>query len=536
MLGVHASPQILPENTHLVYPLSDVAKLSCRPNVWSTMDPACITKLPIIHGANYSQYKDNKEYTFNYTVLWRGTYYDGRDPQRGAHPWVDIASVQWTPLYALADGTVYFAGWQNGYGNVVKIRFRYWGNIYYAVYAHTNKIFVKKGQSVSMGQKIAEVGNTGMTFWWGGGYHVHFEINKEKHWRLEYYLTGCPDKSVGDFGIVDKGLCRKEIWEHQVDPIALLESAGATLVKTAYDRNVNNATPNQKSTTIKVRSEENSEEVKNDDVKAEEGEKEKTPGSNKEMASDPGVKSENTWEWDVRAEESSEEIKKGNKKSEESAKEVKKDGVKPKKPQKASIHTTSTVKKQSWDNASMKDDPYTGQETPNNQTKKSDETITSKTTKTPESTVHNAAQKEDSYKKESTLSSTYFSDEDIITTWNMISLDLDTDNELVRHFLNLYDIKAYSSFWERSTLWKESKEKIIFTIVEKSSATPFSGILPLPLSFMTSNGKTQLSYNQVSLIKDGKATIDITFTKTGKSAILLMVDTQRLAALKYTIQ
>lgn len=236
MLWVHANTTLLQWNSHIVYPLSDVAKLECRPWLRSEISSECITKLPIIHSANYQKYKDNKEYRFNYTVLWRGTYQNGRDIDKGAHPWVDIASVQWTPLYAIANGEVYFAWRQNGYGNVVKIRFRYWSYNYYAVYAHTNKIFVKKWQHVHRGQKIAEVGNTGMTFGAWGGYHVHFEINKEKNWRLEYYLTGCPDRSVGDFGIVDKGLCRKEIAEHQVDPIVFLESAGATLVKTENEK------------------------------------------------------------------------------------------------------------------------------------------------------------------------------------------------------------------------------------------------------------------------------------------------------------
>lgn len=87
------------------------------------------------------------------------------------HKGVDMAGPTGTPLYATADGTVIFAGWQSGYGKVVKIQHDFG---YVTVYAHQNKIHVTKGQRVSRGERIGDMGNTGRS----SGPHVHYEIQR----------------------------------------------------------------------------------------------------------------------------------------------------------------------------------------------------------------------------------------------------------------------------------------------------------------------------------------------------------------------
>lgn len=85
------------------------------------------------------------------------------------HKGTDFAAPHGTPIYATADGVVIHAGWQSGYGRMVKIQHEFGIE---TRYAHNSKLFVKKGERVSRGQKIAAMGNTGRST----GTHLHYEV------------------------------------------------------------------------------------------------------------------------------------------------------------------------------------------------------------------------------------------------------------------------------------------------------------------------------------------------------------------------
>jgi len=85
------------------------------------------------------------------------------------HNGVDYGAPSGTPVRAIGDGVVEFAGWQNGYGNVIHIRH---SNDRSTVYAHLSRIDVTKGQRLEQGATIGAVGQTG----WATGPHLHFEI------------------------------------------------------------------------------------------------------------------------------------------------------------------------------------------------------------------------------------------------------------------------------------------------------------------------------------------------------------------------
>jgi len=89
--------------------------------------------------------------------------------QMRAHLGVDYAAPTGTPVRVVGDGTVEFAGWQGGYGNVVHIKHNGSDT---TVYAHLSRIDVRKGQRVSQGQHVGAVGATG----WATGPHLHFEF------------------------------------------------------------------------------------------------------------------------------------------------------------------------------------------------------------------------------------------------------------------------------------------------------------------------------------------------------------------------
>ncbi|WP_458121152.1 murein hydrolase activator EnvC family protein [Paenibacillus sp. Z6-24] len=87
------------------------------------------------------------------------------------HAGVDFAAPQGTPIVASDGGTVVIAGAMSGYGNAVIIDH---GNGIQTLYGHIRNggVMVSQGQSVSKGQKIAEVGSTGNST----GPHCHFEV------------------------------------------------------------------------------------------------------------------------------------------------------------------------------------------------------------------------------------------------------------------------------------------------------------------------------------------------------------------------
>jgi len=95
-----------------------------------------------------------------------------RDPKTGGrrmHNGVDFAAAMGTPLHATADGVVIHAGWQSGYGRLVKIQHDFGIE---TRYAHLSKIRVKVGQRVSRGQKIGDMGASGRVT----GVHLHYEV------------------------------------------------------------------------------------------------------------------------------------------------------------------------------------------------------------------------------------------------------------------------------------------------------------------------------------------------------------------------
>jgi murein DD-endopeptidase MepM/ murein hydrolase activator NlpD len=85
------------------------------------------------------------------------------------HEGIDIGVGYGTPIHAAASGQVVYAGWMDGYGNLVAIDH---GRGISTAYGHQSSIAVSNGQTVSQGQVIGYVGCTGHCF----GPHLHFEV------------------------------------------------------------------------------------------------------------------------------------------------------------------------------------------------------------------------------------------------------------------------------------------------------------------------------------------------------------------------
>lgn len=89
--------------------------------------------------------------------------------RRSNHTGLDIAATTGTPIKVMADGVVTNASYSGSYGKLIKVDH---GNGVETWYAHTSKMYVKKGQEVKAGDEIATVGSTGNST----GPHLHLEI------------------------------------------------------------------------------------------------------------------------------------------------------------------------------------------------------------------------------------------------------------------------------------------------------------------------------------------------------------------------
>lgn len=108
-------------------------------------------------------------------VSWpvQGTIISGYRASRGAraHEGIDIRAPRGTGVHSVAAGLVVQSGWMNGYGNLVTLDH---GDGLETRYAHLSEIFVRVGERVEPGERVAAVGATGNAT----TPHLHFEVRQ----------------------------------------------------------------------------------------------------------------------------------------------------------------------------------------------------------------------------------------------------------------------------------------------------------------------------------------------------------------------
>ncbi len=88
---------------------------------------------------------------------------------RDFHSGIDIAANSGTEIRATAPGTVMSAGWESGYGFLIRLQHKYG---FQTLYGHCEKIIVRQGDPIKKGQIIGFVGQSGQAT----GCHCHYEI------------------------------------------------------------------------------------------------------------------------------------------------------------------------------------------------------------------------------------------------------------------------------------------------------------------------------------------------------------------------
>lgn len=85
------------------------------------------------------------------------------------HAGLDFKAGYGTPIYAVTDGTIAYAGRKGGYGNFVQVNH---GGGLASGYGHMSRIAARAGSRVRRGQIIGYVGSTGLST----GPHLHYEL------------------------------------------------------------------------------------------------------------------------------------------------------------------------------------------------------------------------------------------------------------------------------------------------------------------------------------------------------------------------
>ena len=157
--GINAKIQNVLENRNVVSPESPLFFKLLSDRVSLTKD----LRLAL----NYIPLKSPMDYY--YISSKYGYRKDPITKKKRFHPGIDLAGTWHEDVLAPADGTVFFAGNNGGYGKMVKIKHKY-GIV--TTYGHLQKILVSKGQKVTIGKRIGKMGTTGRST----GQHLHYEI------------------------------------------------------------------------------------------------------------------------------------------------------------------------------------------------------------------------------------------------------------------------------------------------------------------------------------------------------------------------
>lgn len=177
-------------------------QIPCDPRAvdFCVTDGHFLLRLPIF-------YPDNNSVDRSYP--YASTENGKRDPHHG----VEFSNAFGTPVHAAGEGVVVFAGpddvavyspWRNYYGNLVVIEHE---NDLFTLYAHLSKIDTHVGDHVTVGEKIGEVGQSGVAI----GSHLHFEVRRgdaEDYFATlnpELWLAPRPTFGVISLSVIDAG-------------------------------------------------------------------------------------------------------------------------------------------------------------------------------------------------------------------------------------------------------------------------------------------------------------------------------------------
>jgi len=482
----------LPNNTSFSYPLKQVSTLECRTQYFEDMDESCKINLPIIKWANYAAYMSNTTYRSIYTTLWAAPYSDTWNQEIWAHAWIDVATARGTPLYSIWNGVVYSAGRNSSYGNLVRIKYIYNWEIVYWVYAHMDTIEVEAWQVVTRWQRIWTVWNTGNTSWALWWYHVHFEIDKDNGWRPAYSYTNCADLDKWHYKIIQNGLCRTELFKYQYDPIKILE----WIPKSEADKPTIYSTVNNNDENIQANTWNQNNVVVNTWIVASTD----TEHNSAQNTSKPENQT-NTWNTTPWNNASNNISDNENNKPQETVKPT--EETKPIE----SVNTSTWTNEQSTTPVQNNPEPQPVHE----------QTKPTETTSPTQNTEPKPQQKDP----------------------EVVELNFSKLTWMPQHFMTQRDVEMKSKLNTRSLkLWETLTLDIeVFKKWTRENREYYSNwILQTQFDFLTNNDNISINITSLQLLTKWKATVEITWNKSWKSALVINLWWQKIWVLNVNVQ
>lgn len=149
----------------------------------------------------------------------------------GSHPAVDIKTLRDTPVYSIANGMVVKAAYSSTWGNYVVIEHQNVPNpvspsqttTLYSSYSHLDQLFTSEGVTVTKGQVIGEVGDTGTAT----TYHLHFQMETANSpWHPYWPFTTAEANSAGyDFwDAVNHGVGQDKLYAYTINPLGFVQA------------------------------------------------------------------------------------------------------------------------------------------------------------------------------------------------------------------------------------------------------------------------------------------------------------------------
>jgi murein DD-endopeptidase MepM/ murein hydrolase activator NlpD len=119
-----------------------------------------------------------------------GIWVPGKVEGKGQHKGIDFATPVGTEVFAMADGFILLAGWENdrnpkqGFGLRIRQQIEIDGKPHNLVYGHLSALTVRTGNQVARGDRIGYSGDTGRV----SGPHLHVELTdgRGQYYPLEF--------------------------------------------------------------------------------------------------------------------------------------------------------------------------------------------------------------------------------------------------------------------------------------------------------------------------------------------------------------